>query len=157
MPAGRPSVSLKRQKWFGVKETEWCAFAMERQADWLPVLGLEPFDRFDLEFQVQINGSGARKDGLPRIDAVGWRREKATLIEAKVEVSPSSMMGGVGQLLYYAEICRRVLKWDVERLILISPAWPAFLAECVETNRLPVDLVMATPETFYGMRSDASR
>ncbi len=153
IPYNRDVLCGLRRKWRGVKETEWCAFAMERQEDWLPVLGKSRFDRYELEYQVSLRNRGERSNGLPRIDAVGWRHGKATLIEAKVDVSPSSMLGGVGQLLYYAEATRRLLSWDIEELVLMAPAWPLFLVETIDRNALPISLVQVTPDDVYGKRS----
>jgi hypothetical protein len=142
-----------KSKWKGVSETKWCAFAMERHHEWIASTGKTPFDSYELEHQVSLNGKGWRSTGLPRIDAVGWRNGKATIIEAKVEISPSSVMGGVGQLLYYKQIATSVLGWDVEDLILLTPSWPLFLVETIEANALPITLVMATPEMFYCKRA----
>lgn len=141
-----------RNKWTGVSEREWCKFAMSRNADWLKVLGKDKFDSYELEYQVSL-GDKSRKSGLPRIDAVGWRAGRATLIEAKVHVSASLSMGGVGQLLYYKEVVDRFYGWDVEELILLSPAWPPLLVDVIERNKIPVSLVQATTDMFYGYRT----
>lgn len=176
MAAGRPSTYNKalcnevyeipydsdllcglNSKWRGVKETEWCEFAMGRSAEWLPVIGKGPFDSVRLEYQVSLSKDRSRKTGLPRIDAVGWRDGKATLIEAKVKVTPSSAMGGVGQLLYYEQAVKNYLGWDVEELILLTPSWPSFLVEAVQCNAIPVTLVMATPDNFYCLRAGSKQ
>jgi len=60
-------LDFKHPKWKGVKESEWCAFAMENQKDWVASLGIEPFDRYELEHQVSIRSKGERSKGLPRI------------------------------------------------------------------------------------------
>ena len=39
-----------------LRESKWCALAMERQEDWLPTLGKGPFDKYELEVQVRIDG-----------------------------------------------------------------------------------------------------
>lgn len=141
-------------KWVGVRETAWCAFAMERQMDWLPSLGINsPFDRYELEVRPFLGGSKGAAKSSPRLDAVAWRGNKATLIEAKVSVSPASMMAGVGQLLYYKQVCSACNGWEVDQLVLISPAWPANFVETVQANKLPVDLVKVSPEMVYAYRS----
>jgi len=144
-------------KWHGVSEIEWCAFAMSRSYEWLPVVGKSAFDSYDLEYQVSFDGSSSRKSGLSRFDAVGWRNGKATIIEAKVNATLASLMGGVGQILSYKQIASTVYGWEVEDLILISPSWPKFFLETVAANALPVTLVMATPEMFYCRRSNGEQ
>lgn len=160
MQVGRPStydhnIHVDRpKKWAGVKETEWCAFAMERQVDWLPSIGIEkPFERYELEKRIYSGGVAGASKSSPRIDAVAWNGGKATLVEAKVLVDPSSMMSGVGQLLFYKQACISRLGWDVDRLVLISPAWPAEFLETVAANKIPVDLVKITPDMVYAMRA----
>jgi len=161
MAGGRPTEALPlayspdmtcglRGKWRGVPEAEWCAFAMGRQSDWMPVLAKDNFDRYDLEYQVPTSRSKTRKTGMPRFDAVGWRGNRASIIEAKIEMTPSAVMGGVGQLLYYHEAAKRLLGWDIEELILLTPAWPAFLVDALERFSLPISLLQVTPDNIYG-------
>jgi hypothetical protein len=129
---------------------------MEHQRDWVAVTGKGPFDRFD--YEVTIGEKMRRRvAGIPRLDAVGWRGDRATIIEVKTHVSASSAMQGVGQLLYYKQAAKSIMGWDIEELILFTPSWPLFLIDTVRNEGLPVTLVMATPEEFYCSRYEGKQ
>ena len=139
---------FRAPEWRGLNERGWCSFAMGRSRDWLPVIGLDEFDRVDLEYQV----AKQRSRGMPRFDAVGWREGIPHLIEAKVKCTPAELMAGVGQLLYYRTVATS-MGWPQGRLILISPAWPPLFAETVAGSGLSVDVVKLTPHQFTAIRS----
>ena len=136
-------------EWRGRNERDWCAFAMGRSEEWLPVVGLDRFDRIEVEYQVRRE----RRSGMPRFDDVGHCGDVKHLIEAKVKCTASELMAGVGQLLYYRTVAASI-GWNVGRLILISPAWPAFFLETVSLNALGVDVVRLSPDGFTAMRGD---
>ncbi len=150
MPVSDEILCGFKNNWSGIRETEWCLKAMENRSSWLPVLGIDDFDYYELEKSVSIDGSGNRRTVLPRMDAVGWNGDVATIIEAKVKVTPSTMLGGVGQLLYYKEIMES-MGTAVGRLILISPSWPSFFLRTVEKNKLPISLIQINDDMIYGV------
>lgn len=138
---------FRSAEWRGRNEREWCEFAMSRSTEWLPVIGIDRLDNYQLEYQVLK----VRESGMPRFDAVGWLDGKAYIFEAKVKSTPSELMAGVGQLLYYRTVAEN-MGWNVARLVLLSPAWPPLFVQTIASNGLPVDVVRLTPDTFTAIR-----
>lgn len=134
-------------------ESDWCKFIVDHHADWLPVLGKKPFEKHEFEVPLSIRGMRAKSWGIPRLDAVGWRDGKATIIETKINVSPASMLGGAGQLMYYAELAREWNDWDIEELVLISPAWPAYMHSVLLRYEFPISLVRIDKDEAVAVRS----
>ncbi len=137
------SEDFRDPEWRGANEREWCAHAINRRTDWLPVIGLTDFDRVELEHQV----GRARSLGMPRFDAVGWIGDRAYIIEAKVKCTAVEMLAGAAQLLYYRSVARN-MGWDVAGLFLLSPAWPPLFAETIVTEGFDLTAIRLTPDAF---------
>lgn len=134
-------------------ERLWLEAVLEDHGTWHDVVSIPPIESVDIEVQVCPPGHsptiGARL-GLPRIDAIAHHKSGVTLVEAKVDTSVSSVMAGVGQLLYYQTLAETVLGLNVQHLLLAVPFCPPLLITTIDRFKLPVRVLKATDDQFFG-------
>lgn len=135
-------------------ERKWTRDLAARADRWAHLVNMPAWSGYDLEYRLsKENGMG-----LPRIAAVFWHHDgSATLLEAKTSSSPSEVMAGVGQLLYYAAAFYAHENKKVRGLILAAPYLPPFVLAGIELSRAPVSFLKATEDGAYGLVPDFTR
>lgn len=154
---GEHSAASARRKRGPKPEFAWTKALMEAHADWHDIVGIPAVIKFDLEYSVRptlhipgaavMSAGSATVLGLPRIDAVAYHEDgTVSLIESKMEASPSDMLQGVGQLLYYKLLMVSLEGRTVANLILASPRWPAYVIDVIDEYKLPIRLLKVSDE-----------
>lgn len=139
-----------------VGESEWTANVMAQNADWYDAVDLKPIARYDLECNLRIrdmDGNVGPTSGslFARIDAVAYHEDgSVSLIESKIDGTPTELMRGVGQLLYYKTLFNKVQKTHVDNLVLACPSVPPFVVDTILDLNLPVRILKVTNNAFAG-------
>jgi hypothetical protein len=141
-------------------EIAWTREVMAANNDWHDVVGIQPFQSYDLEYPIcsyrdlfgDTMGVGrARGLGLPNVDGRGvYADGTVCILEAKLDCSSIEMLRGVAQLLYYKFLMETLEGARVSSLVLASPSWPAYVIDVINEYRLPVRLLKVTSDGVFG-------
>ena len=135
-------------------ETAWTKQIMSEIEEWASMLRLLPVESCSLEYDVPFWAHTAkypragRQLGLPRLDALIRHKDCVSIVEAKLNCSPNSLAGAVGQLLYYRAAVEHHMRTEVDALVLATTWWPPELVDVISSNALPVRLLKVAEDHY---------
>lgn len=151
-PGGRTQARKKAEP---RHELSWVKSLMLDHAAWSALVKIPAIERYELEYQISPSRGNlgmARRTGFPRIDAIAHHADgSVSIIEAKLECAPQSIMSAVGQLLYYKTVMERTEGVSAASMIVAAPAVPPMVGTLIEIYNLPIRLLMVTPNSYEGL------
>ena len=152
------TLRTRRGARLSVSERQWTADLLAAFPQWGDLLELPSCIRVDLEYRIAPPEflTQPMSLGLPRVDAILWHSNtQCSILEAKVTSSPSDIMCGIGQLLYYRTLLKAWRGVEVKATILAAPYLPPFVLETIAQARIPIRYLKAGRDGFSGLVPDA--
>lgn len=150
------SLNIKREKRMAMREVDWTKNLMSEYEHWAHLVDLEPGD---IALEVPMapkdlvrNRSTQGMLGICRADAIVTHADGSiSIIEAKVVHAPSSICGGIGQLIFYKTLAEAYWGVEVRALVLACPYLPPFVLDTIANVQAPIRFLKAHDKQFSGL------